>query len=232
MNPLNAVKSAMKLEKLTIYAYDYAQRSQRQKTAPSFQALFNPESYSIFFKNTFSRFEQTQYLGEMPQYLAVTLLLDNTGVMSEGILPVNPGQDVQQEVKRFLKLTYDIYGKTHEARYLTLEWGRLSFDCRLSSVDVNFTLFDRDGTPLRAELAAVFIQDVESQKRVLLEDKQSPDLSHIKLVTRSDTLPLMAYEAYNDVDYYLHLAQHNRLDNFRRLQVGSTLRIPPSVDNH
>ncbi|WP_342221503.1 hypothetical protein [Candidatus Fukatsuia endosymbiont of Tuberolachnus salignus] len=227
MNPLQALKSAIKLEKLTLYAYDYVERSQKQKTAESFEARFNPASYSLFFKNTFSHFEQTQYLGDTSQYLAVTLLLDGTGAVAEMGLHPAPRQDVQKEVKRFLKLTYDIYGKTHEARYLTLEWGRLSFDCRLYSVDVNFTLFDRDGSPLRAELAAVFIQDVDSKKRLLLEDKQSPDLSHIKWVTSSDNLPLIAYHAYNDIDYYLHLAQCNRLDNFRRLRVGSTLNLPP-----
>lgn len=31
MNPLQALKSAIKLEKLTLYAYDYVERSQKQK---------------------------------------------------------------------------------------------------------------------------------------------------------------------------------------------------------
>ena len=41
-----------------------------------------------------------------------------------------------------------------------LLWGKgvleKGFDCRLQSVDVKYTAFDRDGSPLHAELSAVF----------------------------------------------------------------------------
>jgi nucleoid-associated protein YgaU len=50
-------------------------------------------------------------------------------------------------------------------------------------------------------------------------------------VEAGDTLPLLCYRVYGDSRYYLAVAAHNRLDDFRGLQPGTLLcfhrsRIP------
>jgi nucleoid-associated protein YgaU len=106
-------------------------------------------------------------------------------------------------------------------------WGDLVFECVLSKVDIKYTLFDRTGLALRAELNTTFIGSIEDAKRVKQEDKKSPDLTRERIVQAGDTLPLIASELYENPSYYLELARVNGLNHFRKLKPGTTLRLPP-----
>ncbi len=124
-------------------------------------------------------------------------------------------------------MTFGMNGKIHEPNYLVGEWGELIFSCRLGTVDINYTSFDRDGTALRAELEASLIADQAVKKRMAIENKSSPDLTHSRIVKSGDTLPLLSKEIYGDSSYYLRVAQVNNLDNFRDLQAGQEIFFPP-----
>ena len=80
-------------------------------------------------------------------------------------------------------------GDIHEPNYLTVEWGDLTFSCRLESVNITYTNFERDGTPLRAELDVSLISDIEAEKRLREESMSSPDLTHSRVLRSGDTLP-------------------------------------------
>jgi len=166
------------------------------------------------------------YARHKPTDLSLKLLLDGTGVHEMGILRLRQ-QKVSERIEEFLKLTFRMNGKIHEPNYLVVEWGNLIFSCRLSSVDINYTSFDRDGTALRAELDVNLIADIAVKKRLALENKSSPDLTHSRIVKSGDTLPLLSKEIYGDSSYYLRLAQANNLDDFRNLQPGQEIFFPP-----
>ena len=101
------------------------------------------------------------------------------------------------------------------------------FDCRLSSVDIKYTSFDRKGSPTGAELDIVLIEDISDALRVLEDNFQSPDVTHFRVVKAGDTLPLLSNSVYGDPSYYLTVAQFNGLDDFRNLQAGQKLYFPP-----
>jgi hypothetical protein len=134
---------------------------------------------------------------------------------------------VTDRVKAFLKLAFQYNGSIHEPNYLLLEYGAIRFPCRLSSVDIKYTLFDRDGTPLRAELTVKLVADKDTKKRAKEEGKTSPDLTHARVVRHGDTLPLLTHEIYGSSAYYLDVARYNQLDDFRRLTPGQQLLFPP-----
>jgi nucleoid-associated protein YgaU len=115
-------------------------------------------------------------------------------------------------------------GPTHEPLYLKLEWGDLVFHCRLVSVNVSYTLFNRQGRPIRAELACAFKGSLQLSKRV---QKSSPDLSHSRLVEAEDNITIMTNKIYKNPAYYIRVAQANRLNNFRRLPMELELQFPP-----
>jgi nucleoid-associated protein YgaU len=118
-------------------------------------------------------------------------------------------------------------GSIHEPKFLKIEWGTLIFKCRLKSVNISYTLFDKAGKPLRAELDTTFVSDLKDSERVKAENKTSPDLTHKRIVRAHDTLPLMCKEIYGTEGYYLQVARANKLDNFRNLQLGQELFFPP-----
>ena len=236
------LKNPFKLEKLKIKSFPTAKRSEGEET-DEIKVMFNPESYSLKYENIYQSYQgintsgrSAKYSLSKPQNLSLKLILDDTGVADYGLYGFATAslvgnllgtKDVYKQVNRFLQLTTYMDGKSHEPKYLKIEWGDLIFDCRLQSVTVNYTLFNRSGQPIRAELDTVFIGDIQDSKRIKKENKSSPDLSHSRTIKSGDKLPLMAQEIYGDPAYYIQLARANRLNNFRKMKPGSTINLPP-----
>jgi nucleoid-associated protein YgaU len=176
-----------------------------------------------------------------PERLELDLILDGTGTADYGLAGALPGvagalagaigqltgKGVAGKVEALREEAMGLNSATHEPAFLKVMWGPLDFDCRMEKMTVKYTLFDRSGIPLRAELAVVLNHDIDGKRRVRLDKLNSPDLTHTRVVTAGDTLPMLAGEIYGDPAQYLNLARANGLNNFRKLEVGSTLRFPP-----
>jgi len=201
--------------------------------------MFNPESYSRNFENVYSQKQGSNTSGRkatysltLPEKIKLKFILDGTRV-NEYQNPVSlrlrgkKEHDVNKRVKHFLEMAGYMDGKIHEPRYLTVLWGDLVFKCRLGSVDINYSLFDKSGIPLRAELDTEFFGDVELSERLKKENKSSPDLTHYRIVKAHDQLPLMCEKIYGSSRYYMHVAKANKLNDFRNLQPGQEIFFPP-----
>ena len=123
------------------------------------------------------------------------LVFDGTGVLPSKIPGVLPFTDdgIAKQIERFKFLVFTFQGPIHSPYYLKLSWGKLLFQCRLSQLSFNYTLFKPDGTPLRARAHAVFIGFNDEATLALKANKTSPDLSHALTVRAGDTLPLMCF---------------------------------------
>lgn len=220
-----------KLEKLKIKSFTTSARSGEGE---AFEVMFNPESYSLTYQNKYDKKQgintsgvELGYAYSLPQTLKIKIIIDGTGVNELGSAGPPPADKVHKEVKKFLKLAGDMDGEIHQPRYLTLTWGELIFKCRLASVQVNYSLFNNAGIPLRAELDSEFSSDAETSARLKTENKSSPDLTHNRMVKSGDQLPLMCESIYGSAKYYLRVAKINRLRNFRDLKPGQALFFPP-----
>ncbi len=238
-----------KLEKLTIKSYKTADREAIQGPKMFgddsnfdpivFKAMFNPESYSLNFQNVYSRKQgintsgrEAKYSLTLPEKINLKLILDGTRVdeyqnLISTRLRGKKEHDVNTRVKHFLEMAGYMDGEIHEPRYLTLLWGDLVFTCRLKSVNINYTLFDKSGIPLRAELDTEFFGDIHLPDRLKKENKNSPDLTHYRVAGTHDQLPLMCKKIYGSSQYYLYVAKANNLNDFRNLQPGQEIYFPP-----
>ena len=227
--------NVFKLEKLKIKAYKSPRTVDRRGGSGNFEAMFNPESFSRKYAIQYGRGQglnssdqQATYSRSEPSDLKLKLVLDGSGVSEMGILQLGPQKKVSDRIQEFLNLTFEMNGEIHEPNYLTVEWGDLTFSCRLESVDITYTNFEHDGTPLRAELDVSLISDSGGRKAIGSGDiRSSPDLTHSRVVRSGDTLPLLTQEIYGSSAYYLRVAQVNNLDNFRRLNPGQEIIFPP-----
>ena len=228
----------MALTKVKLLAY---QDKRFENKLGEFELPINPEQFSQSFKVEYNR-EQAQgsqrndpeFKFTKPEELKLDFTFDGTGVV-----PVNNGkpgefhQDVADQVRVFLDLVYSMNSETHTPNFLRLLWGDFSFgekngfDCLLTDLQINYTLFDQTGKPLRAKLSTTFTSYVEQNRRVREEGKQSPDVTHQRKVKAGDTLPLMTHRIYGDPAYYLQIAKVNGLINFRKLATNTDLRFPP-----
>ncbi|NER78560.1 MAG: hypothetical protein F6K42_03085 [Leptolyngbya sp. SIO1D8] len=233
-----------KLEKLKIKSFPTAKRQEGVFTflVKTYEVMFNPESYSFKHENEYQTYQGINTSGRTARYsltrsraLSLKFVIDDSSATA-GLLTGTsaigpfPRKTVYKRVEEFLDFTARMDGELHQPKYLRLEWGDLIFDCRLQSVDVNYTLFNRSGTAIRAELDTTFVEDIEVSKRLQKEGKNSPDLTHTRTSVSGDTLPLLAHRIYRDPNYYIRLAQANKLNNFRKLKAGSTIHFPPIKD--
>lgn len=135
--------------------------------------------------------------------------------------------DIIDEITKFKKVVYDYNSDKHSPRTVEIIWGTLYFKGKLTSLQFNYKLFHPDGSPIRVVATAAFTGTIEDDLRVALEKSNSPDLTHIRVVKKGDTLPLMTYKIYGNSSYYLEVARINKLKNFRNLEPGTKIKFPP-----
>lgn len=138
---------------------------------------------------------------------------------------------VKEAIDKFFNIAYDYQSDTHQTNYLQINWGAFEFQGVLESATVNYKLFNSSGLPIRASLTANFTESIAKPVQALKQKKKSADLTHIRIVKDGDTLPLIANEIYGDPSFYLELARINNISNFRNLEAGMRLLIPP-IDNN
>lgn len=241
-----------KLEKLTLRAFkpSTGQNDRPQVSdAPedTYTVQVNPSSYSLnhlmhYSYNRGQGFSKGDAVFDAsdPVELQFEFLFDGTGVVPKpstlGDIPLvgaiasalSPDKPfvVMDEINKFDTLVnYD--GKPHRPRKLLLVWGSLVFPCVLTSLEYRFTLFNEDGTPLRAVAKCSFCESLPEAEAVRRNNPTSPDLTHMRDVRDGDTLPLLANDIYGSPSFYLEVARVNKLVNFRRLRSASRLSFPP-----
>ncbi len=162
-----------------------------------------------------------------------TKSLFDTGISAAASLgiqvPFNTGGDtsISKDIESFKSLLSGYDGNTHDVPYLKLIWGDYLFQCRLTDMEIQFTLFNPQGRPLRAIAKCSFLS-TETVKEMLTGKKaNSPDMTHERVFTMGDKLTLMAENIYDSQDHYIDVARANALLSFRNIAVGSKIIFPP-----
>jgi nucleoid-associated protein YgaU len=218
------------LVKLVIQAYEDPQFGTLwDDPSNPFTVQINPEKYRQSLAASYTKTEAAGGTGQATTFdqdlgstLALELVLDGTGAV-----PGSGSRSVDEQIVDLWRLGMKINSSTHQPNYLKLTWGTLLFKAQLRSLDIDYTMFSPDGTPLRARVAASFSKFQENLEGQVEQNMSSPDLTHALTVKAGDTLPLMCFRVYGDSSYYTQVARVNGLSTFRNLPVGMTLAFPP-----
>ncbi len=222
------------LAKLKIIAYK-DERFEEAVEDGEFNAQINPEKVSFKYQieleeqqgkgtsGTQPRFGKTK-----PEELTFQFLFDATGSvpLPDGTSAISD-EGVETRISAFKRVVLQYNGEEHKPNNLKLIWGRLLFKCVLNELNLDYTLFRADGTPLRASATAKFVGYVEDELRVATERRESPDLTHLRVIRDGEKLQDHVVSIYGDAALYLEVARANRLVNFRRLKTGQPLVFPP-----
>lgn len=224
------------LERMKIIAYKDEDFTQQ---AGTFTVMLNPESYSHSYKVCYNDITAQGSPGASPDFNKIAkeevtfdLVFDGTGVIPTAIPGLVPYTEdgVAPQIEEFKNLVFTYKGNIHSPNYLKLVWGKLLFRCRFTKMDLSFTLFKPDGTPLRARAKATFVGFNDEEELERQANKSSPDLTHVMTVKGGDTLPYMCYSIYGECGLYPQVARVNGLTDFRSLAVGTQLVFPPLGD--
>lgn len=212
-----------RLAKLRITAF---RDRELQVRLGSIAADHNPENLTLGYAANYSsaRFlnsdrAEGQFHGYQPTSLALELrFLDS---------PNEPGATVDQKLFQLRALCGVLDKLTHEPRFLKVSWGKLSWNSlgyfvgRLSHLNVQYSLFDRDGVPLRATATLDLMADegtVSSADGALSGMGQA--------MRGADHLTTSALANANSESKYLELARANDLDHADGLLPTRELTIP------
>jgi hypothetical protein len=195
----------------------------------SMEVQFNPTEYSVTKGAQLAEIgipgidsPLLQFVRGQNERLTLELLFDTTASgMGEGAVDV---KTLTNQVYQLVK----IQPKTHAPPRVKLTWGKgLTFEAVVESVQQRFTLFSPKGLALRATVSVTF-REYKTLERQLKDLKlQSADHSRRVVVRRGDTLASLAATEYGDPTRWRVIAEHNRIDEPRRLRPGTELVVPP-----
>lgn len=216
------------LMKLKIEAFSDAACT--QSLGKSIDAYLNPDSYSLSYSVNYEASKEKQnnagtqiFQGMGPTGLELDLTVDNSGVMP---LP-SSYPDIDTYIRTMKGIVYDYQGSYHRPNYCKVAWTTLQFTGVCESFSVKYTLFNPDGSPIRATVHLKFKENIDFKTKLRMAQSSSPDLTHVRTVKAGDTLPLMTWRIYGDSRYYPEVARYNNLSHFDAIRPGDELYFPP-----
>lgn len=217
------------LEAARIYEVD---RNGNKRGNLEVACMFNPYEYTVSKSNTFAerprRNADTSH-GELfstgSQTLKLALIFDTR----------ETGRDVSQQTRKlWLFMMTKNQRPKHEGDKIeppqaAFEWGVFKFVAFITNMTQQFTLFKRDGTPVRAKVDVTFTQyvDVEDYRdRPTNPTSGSQTSERMWRVMAGDRLDTIAAQVYDDPTRWRQIAEYNHIVNPLAVRPGQLLKVP------
>ena len=114
------------------------------------------------------------------------------------------------------------------------EWGKgnaqlQGFKGIITQINVTYTVFRKDGTPLQAKVDVTMLgtREVESKSN---PTSHSTDMRRVRTVIEGETIASIAYAELGRPAYWRAIAEANGIDDPLRLKPGQQLFIPSAAD--
>ncbi len=220
------------LSKLVIHAY--VDRDTQQSVG-SMEVMYNPSTINLQYTNEYRALEYLNKKDEVVNQFSVmkpsTL---NLQLIFDAKLPGNTNNSINDQLENLKTLCCSIDPVSREPRFLRIEWGKMRWDgegCyagRIESLDVEYTLFDRDASPLHAVVRLGVRADKSPELQKSAQAISAPKNVVVK-APAGVSLPLLASTAaasvhLPDIDY-LALAAGNQLNHLNDITPGKQLVV-------
>jgi hypothetical protein len=192
--------------------------------------MFNPKELSITksssWKDAQSRgakkAPKKEFVGTNARTLSMELLFDGWA-SGKG--------DVSSKLKQLFDWTCptqeSMSANKPQPSVVVLHWGSQAwFEGYVKQVNATYTLFDDQGTPLRAT-AKVSLEELPADAASQNPTSGSLPGHRTYRAVSGDSLHSIAYQEYRRPGYWRALAEANGIDDPLRLEPGMTLLIPP-----
>ena len=204
----------------------------------SFRALINPSKYSETFtvkyikNNTNTKVKtKVKLKGLEDQTYVFDFVLDSTGIVNNDTgadtasIKSQSGKSVKSQLDLFKKVVGLEKNKV-TAPYLSLEWGELFLpSVKITTLKVDFTLYDPNGIALRAKLTATFTDAVDGDEQKATESREATTNTTVKAAPAASSLPAIAAAAYGSAALFATVASNNNLDSLMSVSAGTSLKL-------
>lgn len=196
-------------------------------------ALFNPQSYQLSYRASYSEKKIAGLDGPISQYLAGESMTLEMTLFFDTYIPPSPGQaesgtDVSKQTGRLSGLL-QIDVALHRPPIVKFKWGTFQFKGIVTSVKENYTMFLSDGTPVRAR-ADISFQSVlnigDAKRGTPLE---SPDRTKVRIMHEKEQLWHYAFKEYGDAEKWREIAAANGILNPLETEAGMMITLPAII---
>ena len=162
------------------------------------------------------------YVRYKPETLYFECLLDTTNAMEDD----NETKSVHDVVNALEQRLYDYNTEGHRPSFVKVEYGDITFFGQLKTLETEYTQFDSDGIPLRAELKVTLTGYCSQKEEKSHFSKRSPDVSRLVTLKEGQTLAALCYEIYGDPLLVGEVARLNNLNGYRNIPAGTKILMP------
>jgi hypothetical protein len=195
----------------------------------SFQ--FNPETLTLskgaqWIRHQAKSAEQVgvpEFTGSLPRRLDVELFLDAADTHNTSVQ-----KGVETLLGWCVPTARSIANDAASAPRVKFSWGSFgtaSFFGYLEEVSATYSLFDADGTPLRATCAVRLTEAGDPTPRQN-PTSGSPGTRRTHRLVVGDSLELLAHREYGDATAWRVIAEANGIDDPLRLRPGTEILVP------
>jgi len=116
--------------------------------------------------------------------------------------------------------------------FVKFQWGNKQLDNftgLITSINVNYTVFRKDGTPLQAKVDLT----IEGTSKVWPgknPTSHAVDMRRVHTVVEGETIQSVAYDELGNPNYWRAIAMANGIDDPLRVRPGQALLIPSAAD--
>ena len=152
--------------------------------------------------------------------------IDDSGVIDH--LPLPHSRGITESIRKLEYLTIKPDYESHKNPFVYLHWGttfKYAYYGQVSAMKYNYTLFDINGDPIRAEITLT-ITEVDAS----FNDSRnfnSPDITRMPTIKDKDNLVKFSIDSYDDKNFYIRIAEINNLSSIRDLKNGRKILLPP-----
>ncbi|MGC9670030.1 peptidase M23 [Planosporangium sp. 12N6] len=164
-----------------------------------------------------------EFSGSGPRTLSLDVFLDVTDTHA---------RTVQQRVDELLTCLVptapSIAAKAPSPPWVKFAWGQfrtVSFYAYVSQVNASYTLFEANGTPLRAT-CSLTLTEISGSTPGQNPTSGSRSANRVHRVVDGDCLELLAHREYGDPTMWRVIAEANDIDDPMRLRPGTELLLP------
>ena len=191
---------------------------------------FNPAEYSLIEGADYTHISRQNsdspvinFAGGRQPRLKLSLYY-NSYEAKTTIINLSEEKDISEEVEKLAKLR-QIDGGAHRPPLVAFVWGSLKFMGFVNSITSTYTMFAKNGKPLRAKVDVEFLAapNEDGSRRSPFE---SPDRTKIRILSEDESLWSIARKEYGDEGKWRHIAEANRIMDPLEIPAGTILKVP------
>jgi hypothetical protein len=199
------------------------------------ECMFNPTEYRLSQSMMVTRNRSASTEGGTPEFSGTSPMTLTTQLFFDDFASLEG--DVTPKISTLLEWTRPTPSSRDSGRpcppLVAFRWGGNpqldDFQGFLKTVNINYTIFRRDGTPVQAKVD-ITLEGQREQFGSQNPTSHAINSRRVHTMVEGDTLQSIAYRELGRPAYWRAIAELNGIDDPLRMTAGTTLLIPSRAD--